>query len=40
MYQASADVVLGTNIVREKPGLPLAKCRSANDRFSLTMTED
>jgi 5-methyltetrahydropteroyltriglutamate--homocysteine methyltransferase len=33
-------MVLGTNIVREELGLPLAECRAADDRFSLTVTEE
>tara|TARA_R110002110_G_scaffold414147_1_gene643165 strand:- start:20087 stop:21271 length:1185 start_codon:yes stop_codon:yes gene_type:complete len=34
------SMVLGTNIVREELGLPLAECRAADDRFSLTVTEE
>jgi 5-methyltetrahydropteroyltriglutamate--homocysteine methyltransferase len=33
-------MVQGTNIVREELGLPLAECRAADDRFSLTVTEE
>ena len=33
-------MVQGTNIVREELGLPLAECRAADERFSLTVTEE
>jgi 5-methyltetrahydropteroyltriglutamate--homocysteine methyltransferase len=34
------SLVLGANIVRKELGLPEAECLSADDRYSLTVTED
>jgi 5-methyltetrahydropteroyltriglutamate--homocysteine methyltransferase len=33
-------MVLGTNIVRQELGLPLAECRAADERLSLTITAE
>ncbi|MDX1403696.1 MAG: cobalamin-independent methionine synthase II family protein [Woeseiaceae bacterium] len=35
-----ASLVQGTNIVRKELGLPQAECLAADDRYSLTVTED
>ncbi len=35
-----AAMVQGTNIIREELGLPLAECLAADDRYSLTITEE
>ncbi|MEL0143985.1 MAG: hypothetical protein VW931_04690, partial [Alphaproteobacteria bacterium] len=35
-----AAMVQGTNMIREELGLPLAECLAADDRYSLTITEE
>ena len=38
-YYKIVALVLGTNIVREELGLPLAECLAADDRYSLVPTK-